>query len=253
MLSSVERMLDLAVAVLHERDPNELWPLITIELLRGCEADVLIHKTEAWSEDAGAVPTFTREGTPATRLDEPSQRILRRGYPFIGHPPATDRTPVSAFRLAGERGWRGSATAHVARGVLGADHVLGLPLPSPAAPIMGWLIYRSGADFTDDHLAYARRVQPLLSGIRQQAELLARWQTATGTTGPCPVGLTPRETTVLLLLAEALTADAIARRLGISTRTVHKHTENLYRKLGTRDRLSTVLQAQRHGLLPRAN
>jgi len=33
-------------------------------------------------------------------------------------------------------------------------------------------------------------------------------------------------------------------------RTVHKHVESLYRKLGTRDRVSTVLRAQEIGLLP---
>jgi DNA-binding CsgD family transcriptional regulator len=62
--------------------------------------------------------------------------------------------------------------------------------------------------------------------------------------------LTPREHTVLALLAEALTADAIARRLGISPRTVHHHVEHIYRKLGTADRLSAVLRAQADGLLP---
>ncbi|WP_405953396.1 response regulator transcription factor [Streptomyces prunicolor] len=53
------------------------------------------------------------------------------------------------------------------------------------------------------------------------------------------------------MLADALTASAIARRLGISVATVHKHVESLYRKLGTRDRVSTVLRAQEMGLLPR--
>jgi DNA-binding NarL/FixJ family response regulator len=61
--------------------------------------------------------------------------------------------------------------------------------------------------------------------------------------------LTPREVAVLLLLADALTASAIARRLGISVRTLHKHVENLYRQLGTRDRMSTVLHAQELGLV----
>jgi DNA-binding CsgD family transcriptional regulator len=63
-------------------------------------------------------------------------------------------------------------------------------------------------------------------------------------------GLTPREFTVLILLAEALTAAAIGRRLGISARTVHRHLEHLYRKLNTSDRLGAVLRAQDLGLLP---
>jgi DNA-binding CsgD family transcriptional regulator len=63
------------------------------------------------------------------------------------------------------------------------------------------------------------------------------------------VGLTPRELVVLSLLAEGLTAAAIARRLRISPHTVTKHQENLYRKLKTSDRLMAVLIAQRQGLL----
>ncbi|MFD9739122.1 LuxR C-terminal-related transcriptional regulator [Umezawaea sp. NPDC059074] len=62
--------------------------------------------------------------------------------------------------------------------------------------------------------------------------------------------LTQREFTVLSVLAEGLTADAIARRLDISPRTVHRHLQHLYRKLGTTDRLATVLRAKSLGLLP---
>ncbi|MBW4718457.1 helix-turn-helix transcriptional regulator [Saccharothrix obliqua] len=62
-------------------------------------------------------------------------------------------------------------------------------------------------------------------------------------------GLTEREHMVLTVLAEGLTADAIARRMDISPRTVHRHLQHLYRKLGTTDRLSAVLRAQSLGLL----
>jgi DNA-binding NarL/FixJ family response regulator len=62
-------------------------------------------------------------------------------------------------------------------------------------------------------------------------------------------GLTPRECDVLALLAESLTAAAIARRLGIRAGTVHKHLAALYRKLGTSDRLATVLRARALGLV----
>ncbi len=55
---------------------------------------------------------------------------------------------------------------------------------------------------------------------------------------------------VLELLARGSTAEGVAARLAISPRTVHKHQEHLYRKLGACDRLSAVLAAQRLGLLP---
>jgi DNA-binding CsgD family transcriptional regulator len=67
---------------------------------------------------------------------------------------------------------------------------------------------------------------------------------------PAARRLTQRERTVLTMLAEGLTAEAIARRLDISPRTVHRHLQHLYRKLGTADRLATVLRAKAVGLLP---
>ncbi|SHN55596.1 regulatory protein, luxR family [Geodermatophilus obscurus] len=63
------------------------------------------------------------------------------------------------------------------------------------------------------------------------------------------IGLTGRETAVLQLLARGLTAESIARRLGCSPRTVHKHLERLYRKIGVRDRLMAVQVARCHGLV----
>jgi DNA-binding NarL/FixJ family response regulator len=61
--------------------------------------------------------------------------------------------------------------------------------------------------------------------------------------------LTPRQQEILELLGDGLTVQAIARRLSLSPRTVGKHLELLYRRLGTSDRLMTVIHAQRHGLI----
>jgi DNA-binding CsgD family transcriptional regulator len=61
--------------------------------------------------------------------------------------------------------------------------------------------------------------------------------------------LTGRELAVLRLLVRGLTAEAMARRLGCSPRTVSKHLERLYRKLGVGDRLMAVEQARQNGLV----
>ena len=45
------------------------------------------------------------------------------------------------------------------------------------------------------------------------------------------------------------TASAIAHRLRISARTVHKHLERIYPKLGVIDRLGAVLRAREFHLL----
>ena len=65
-----------------------------------------------------------------------------------------------------------------------------------------------------------------------------------------PVAVTDRELAVLDLMADGLIAVAIARRLGISPRTVSKHIENIYRKLGAHDRTTAVLRSQAMGFLP---
>jgi DNA-binding NarL/FixJ family response regulator len=59
----------------------------------------------------------------------------------------------------------------------------------------------------------------------------------------------PREVAVLELLGDGLTAVAIAHRLRISPRTVHKHLGRICGKLDVTDRLTSVLAAHRLGLV----
>lgn len=92
-------------------------------------------------------------------------------------------------------------------------------------------------------------MQPLLLRTTAHHRQLRRSRAASGGTDPATIGITPRELTVLTLLADGLTAAAIARRLRIAPGTANKHRENLYRKLGTTDRVSTVLRAQEFGIL----
>jgi len=61
--------------------------------------------------------------------------------------------------------------------------------------------------------------------------------------------LTPRERTVLTLLARGLSADAIATELGISPQTLRNHLHRVNRKLRTRNRLEAVAHARRRGLI----
>jgi DNA-binding NarL/FixJ family response regulator len=63
--------------------------------------------------------------------------------------------------------------------------------------------------------------------------------------------LTIREGTVLDHLSTGLTARAIAHRMNISPRTVNKHLQSAYRKLGVCDRLTATLTAHRLGLISR--
>jgi DNA-binding CsgD family transcriptional regulator len=71
---------------------------------------------------------------------------------------------------------------------------------------------------------------------------------AAGPVGPAPV-LTPREGDVMHWLSRGKTDAEIAALLEISPRTVHKHLEHVYVKLGVETRTAAVMRAlERHAL-----
>jgi HD-GYP domain-containing protein (c-di-GMP phosphodiesterase class II) len=65
-----------------------------------------------------------------------------------------------------------------------------------------------------------------------------------------PAGLSPREIEILRLIARGLSSREIADRLTLSAKTVRNHTEHIYAKTGTDNRVSASLFAVEHGLLP---
>ena len=64
-----------------------------------------------------------------------------------------------------------------------------------------------------------------------------------------PARLTPREVEVLGLVAEGLTNAQVAQRLFLSPRTVHRHLNSIYRKLGVSSRAAATRFASEHGLV----
>jgi DNA-binding NarL/FixJ family response regulator len=70
-------------------------------------------------------------------------------------------------------------------------------------------------------------------------QLLRRIGTAERTTDP----LTPRESEVVALIAQALTNRQIARRLVLSERTVETHVRHILAKLGLRTRIEIATRS----------
>jgi DNA-binding NarL/FixJ family response regulator len=60
--------------------------------------------------------------------------------------------------------------------------------------------------------------------------------------------LTPRESEVLGLVREGLANKQIARRLGISERTVKAHLTSVFARIGVVDRTQAALWAERNGI-----
>lgn len=61
-----------------------------------------------------------------------------------------------------------------------------------------------------------------------------------------PAQLTPREAEVLSLVRSGLANKQIARRLGISERTVKAHLTSVFQRIGVVDRTQAALWAERH-------
>lgn len=119
----------------------------------------------------------------------------------------------------------------------GAGHCqLAIPLLVSSQILLAWLLTRSGPDFDEADVVAATL---LLRGLRDGISDLMVSRSL----------LTAREQDVLELVADGLTAAAIARRCRISVRTVNKHLENAYRKLGCANRVSAVLAAREAGFL----
>jgi DNA-binding CsgD family transcriptional regulator len=82
----------------------------------------------------------------------------------------------------------------------------------------------------------------------------ARWTEAelghlNGEATELPTALTPRELDLLQLAAQGSSGPQIARELVLSRATVKTHFENIYGKLGIRDRVAAVAMAMRLGLI----
>jgi DNA-binding NarL/FixJ family response regulator len=98
-------------------------------------------------------------------------------------------------------------------------------------------------DLLEGVRAAARGESPLHPRAARQL-LTARNKQAPTTT----VDLTPRENEVLGLVRQGLANKQIARRLGISERTVKAHLTSTFQRIGVTDRTQAALWAERHGI-----
>jgi DNA-binding CsgD family transcriptional regulator/tetratricopeptide (TPR) repeat protein len=85
------------------------------------------------------------------------------------------------------------------------------------------------------------------------ADLAARIGTGQKSVAQSRFGLSPRESSVLVVLTEGRTNREIAERLFISERTVAVHVRRILQKLGVKGRVEAAGVAIRLGLVPEAN
>jgi DNA-binding CsgD family transcriptional regulator len=255
-----DRMLQLATMVFEASNAQEPWRLVGEEFLGSLfGADVFlfaeIDYAASTSQLVEALPGWAALNAPVGAV---VHEALVQDHPFSWHYSrgAGSLAVTRISDLVPSRVWRATSGYATIRELFGTSVALALPVQ--AKPFRGLGIQRVDHDFSDRDVELARRLQPLLVAMDRHLRSLRRWRSAwSGEAQPrsaeevaAALRITPRELTVLASLADGLTATAIARRLNISARTVGNHQASLYRKLGVTDRLSAVLRAQEHGLLP---
>jgi DNA-binding CsgD family transcriptional regulator len=117
-------------------------------------------------------------------------------------------------------------------------HQIGFSLVTSPSLVIGIGLNRRRNDFSDSQLELVRLLHRQLPAAFSHVATRARMQP------PSQFGLTDRELELWSMLAEGLSNAAIAQRLFISRRTVEKHLENLYLKLGVRSRWAALAMAR---------
>jgi DNA-binding CsgD family transcriptional regulator len=121
---------------------------------------------------------------------------------------------------------------------LGIDRVIAVPVVAGPGHVMSYVLNRKGLDFSDTE-------RDLLDALRPALANLYRFATLAGygaATLPPVTPLTPREREVLRWVAAGKSDLQVAAILGASVRTVHKHLENAYVKLGVENRTAAAMR-----------
>jgi DNA-binding CsgD family transcriptional regulator len=125
--------------------------------------------------------------------------------------------------------------------VIGINHVMAVPIHVDARLLVSFVLNRSGYGFSDRDREVLELMRPLLGNLYRLST------TALSPTPALTPELTPREREVLSWVAAGKTDRDIASILGMSPRTVHKHLQHVYEKLGVETRTAAVMRARAVG------
>ena len=113
------------------------------------------------------------------------------------------------------------------------DHAMALPIYVRDGLLVSFVLNRTRRDFTDRERALLDLLRPHLAELYQKANALNR--------------LTPREAEVVRWVAAGKSDAQIGAILGISARTVQKHLQRAYEKLGVESRTAAAMRASGRG------
>ena len=140
---------------------------------------------------------------------------------------------------------------------IGVDHAVALPLRMDDDWMVSFVFNRHGHDFSERELACLEQVRTGAARLFARTRLIERARDAARAAhdaGPQlrrVQSLSDREHEVLRWVAAGKTDRDIAAILAISHRTVHKHLQSAYTKLGVETRTAAVMRlVARYAILP---
>jgi DNA-binding CsgD family transcriptional regulator len=240
-----ERAYRAAEQVGHDPMPGLAW--LRLDQDRAPEAAAAVGRAVAMADDPliearllpAAVQAFLAAQEPAggAATDAASARLrdLSRGWPTTGFR-AADRQAAGEVALA-----RGDAAAAASALEEARRCWLSQEAPYEAARVRH-LLGQACALLGDVDAGAAHRS----AAASELASLRARAAGPPSDEGK--LGLSPRETQVLRLVAAGLTNRDVSRRLVLSERTIDRHVSNILAKLGVSTRTAAAAQAHQHGL-----
>ena len=130
---------------------------------------------------------------------------------------------------------------------IGIRHAMAVPLHVDRRYLVSLVLNRSGTPFADRDRDLAEIIRPHLATLYRLSTAAERASPRQPASDPCelPSRLTPREREVLDWVTAGKTNADVALILGASRRTVEKHLERIYEKLGVETRTAAAMRALR--------
>ena len=199
------------------------------------KVDLAANATEAWDYLQQHLPSLVISDIMMPQVD---------GYQFLAQLRADPRfqsLPV-VFLTA-----RGMTSDRIQGYQTGCDAFLSKPFdPDELEAIVRNLLARQQA--SSDAGSDASKLQEIYQEIRALKEQIGQPAGIQTTPSPIKLDFTPREQSVLDLVAQGLMNKEIAAQLKTSVRNVEKYVSRLFTKTGTNSRTELVRFALQHGL-----
>lgn len=178
-------------------------------------------------------------GLPGVRLGAGEIECLDRhcfGQPLPRHPGTEGRLRRPDFQRSARHGdcYRR----------IGLECAIAMPIFRDRRTLVSVVLKRRGPEFSERERERLDLLRPHLAFLYRHARRAAATPPVPvpGQTEVAPPGLTPREVAVMHWLACGKTDAEIAALLSISPRTVQKHLEHVYVKLGVETRTAAVMR-----------